>query len=111
MELFRDELPYSITCRVDEFRENQDPLYIAVVIYVERDSQKGIVIGQGGSAIRQVGQLSRQKIEALVGARVYLDTRVKVLAAWSRKRRHLQRLGFRLPPAKAGQSGGEVVDN
>lgn len=102
MEVFRDEIPYSVACRVDEFREKQDPIYIRVIIYVERESQKGIVIGKGGSAIKRVGELSRVKIEELVGNRVYLELRVKVMPGWSRKYGQLQQLGFRLPPNAGG---------
>ena len=94
LDLFRDEVPYSIVCRVDEFRESSDPIFIRVIIYVERESQKGILIGQGGRAIKQVGQLSRRKIEELVGGKVYLELRVKVIPGWRRKRNQLKRLGF-----------------
>jgi GTP-binding protein Era len=106
MELFRDEIPYSITCRVDEFRENQDPIFVRVIVYVERESQKGIVIGRGGSALKRVGEISRRKIEALLDRPVYLELRVKVMPAWSRKRGRLKQLGFRFPPGgQAGQNG------
>jgi GTP-binding protein Era len=98
MDVLREEVPYSIICQVEEFRETQDPVYIAVTIYVERESQKGIVIGRGGSTIRQIGAESRRKIEALIEGRVYLDLRVKVMADWSRKRKSLKRFGFQLPP-------------
>ncbi|NIR43039.1 MAG: GTPase Era [Gemmatimonadetes bacterium] len=97
MELLREEVPYSIICRVEEFREAQQPIYVAVTIYVERESQKGIVIGSGGSTIRDIGRRSREKIEALLNERVYLDLRVKVMAKWSRKRDRLKQLGFHLP--------------
>ncbi len=89
---------------MDEFREDQDPIYVRVMIYVERESQKGIVIGKGGSALKRVGEISRKKIEALLGRHVYLELRVKVMPRWSRDRGRLKRLGFRLPPgAQAGQ--------
>ncbi len=101
MELLREEVPYAITCQVDEFREDRDPIYVSVVIYVERESQKGIVIGKGGSSIKQIGRLSRLKIEDLIGGKVYLELRVKVLQDWRRKRARLERLGFRLPPSNA----------
>jgi GTP-binding protein Era len=104
MDLFREEIPYSIICRVDEFRENQDPIFIRVIIYVERESQKGMVIGKGGEAIRRVGEISRKKIEELVDGRVYLELRVKVMPGWSRKYGRLKQLGFQLPPnARGGQ--------
>jgi GTP-binding protein Era len=108
MELLREEVPYAITCQVDEFREDRDPVYVSVVIYVERESQKGIVIGKAGSSIKQIGQLSRLKIEELIGGKVYLEVRVKVMQDWRRKRARLERLGFRLPPphASGGQGAG-----
>ena len=102
MDLFREEIPYSIICRVDEFRENQDPIFIRVIIYVERESQKGMVIGKGGEVIRKVGEISRKKIEELVDGHVYLELRVKVMAGWSRKYGRLRQLGFQLPPQARG---------
>lgn len=102
MDLFREEIPYSIICRVDEFRENQDPIFIRVIIYVERESQKGMVIGKGGEAIRKIGEISRKKIEELVDGRVYLELRVKVMPGWSRKYSRLRQLGFQLPPETKG---------
>ena len=97
--LFREEVPYSIACRVEEFREARDPVYVRATIFVERESQKGIVIGRGGASIRRVGEASRKKIEALLGRRVYLELRVKVLPRWSRRRDRLQHLGFEVPPS------------
>lgn len=94
LELLRDEVPYSVVCRVDEFRENDDPMFIRVFIYVERESQKGILIGKGGVTIKRVGEASRRKIEALVGRHVYLELRVRVIPGWRRRRDKLQQLGF-----------------
>jgi GTP-binding protein Era len=94
LELFRNEVPYSVVCRVDEFRESNDPIFIRVLIYVERESQKGILIGKGGLTIKRVGELSRRKIEGLVGRRVYLELRVKVIPGWRRRREKLKQLGF-----------------
>ena len=87
---------------MEEYREEGDPVYIRIRIYVERESQKGIVIGQAGSAIRQVGELSRAKIERLIGRQVYLELRVKVMADWSRKRARLRQLGYQMPPESRG---------
>jgi GTP-binding protein Era len=97
-EQFRQEIPYSVFCQVEEFRESQDPVYIQVVIYVERKSQKGMVIGQKGRAIRAIGEAARPKIETFLGRRVYLDLWVKPLRSWRKNRAHLGKLGFRLPP-------------
>lgn len=97
-EQFRQEIPYSVFCQVEAFREAQDPIYIQVVVYVERKSQKGMLIGKGGAAVRALGEASRAKIEHFLGRRVYLDLWVKPLRAWRKNRAHLGRLGFRLPP-------------
>lgn len=94
---FHQEIPYSVFCAVEEFRDSQDPIYIAVNLYVERKSQKGILIGKGGSAVRALGSAARTKIEHFLGRSVYLDLWVKPLAAWRKNRAHLGRLGFRLP--------------
>jgi len=97
-EQYHQEVPYSVFCQVAEFREDQEPLYIHVDIHVERKSQKGILIGRGGGAIRELGSAARAKIEHFIGRRVYLDLWVKPLESWRKSRAHLGRLGFRLPP-------------
>jgi GTP-binding protein Era len=96
-EQFRQEIPYSVFCQVEAFREAQDPVYIQVVIYVERKSQKGMIIGQKGRAIRAIGEAARPKIETFLNRRVYLDLWVKPLRAWRKNRAYLGQLGFRLP--------------
>ncbi len=111
METYRDEVPYSVICRVDEFREEQDPVFIRIIIYVEKESQKGIIIGRGGSAIKKIGEASRKKIEELIGRQIYLELRVKVLAGWRRKRARLRELGFALPPpSRGGHNPNQSVD-
>jgi GTPase len=96
-EHFRQEIPYSVFCQVEDFRETQDPVYIQVNIYVERKSQKGMVIGRKGSAIRALGEAARAKIEHFLGRSVYLDLWVKPLKSWRKNRAYLSQLGFRLP--------------
>ena len=96
-EQYEDEIPYAVVATVEDFREAEDPVYIQVTLYVESKSQKGILIGKGGRAIRALGAASRQKIETFLGRRVYLDLWVKPLAGWRRKRQHLRRLGYRVP--------------
>jgi len=93
-ELLRQELPYSVACAIEEFRESASPVYIRATLYVERDSQKGIVIGESGRTIKALGQAARAKIETLVGQPVYLDLHVKVLPRWRRDAPSLQRLGY-----------------
>jgi GTPase len=95
-----EELPYALATEVDEFREGSTPLYIRVIIYIERDSQKGMVVGQGGRMIKRIGSLARQRIEAFVGEPVYLDLWVKTLPKWRSEPAALRRFGFHLPPEK-----------
>jgi GTPase len=94
LEQLEDEVPYSIACEIEEFRETQSPVYIRAVLHVERDSQKAILIGAKGARIRTIGKAARAKIEALVGTPVYLDLWVKVLPNWRRDRNALRRLGY-----------------
>ena len=97
LESVRDELPHSIAVVVDEMglREGRDDLTdVHAVMYVERPSQKAIVLGPGGARLRDVGTAARQQIEGLLGSRVYLDLRVKVAKDWQRDPRQLRRLGF-----------------
>jgi GTP-binding protein Era len=101
LEQLEDEVPYSVACEVQEYREERSPLYIRAVIYVERESQKRILIGARGERIREIGRASRAKIEELVGAGVYLDLWVKVLANWRKNADALRRLGYRLPKEHA----------
>jgi GTPase len=93
-EQLHEELPYSVAAEIDEFREAAEPVYIRAVLYVERESQKGIVIGEGGRTIKALGAAARVKIEALLGQRVYLDLHVKVLPKWRRDAPSLKRLGY-----------------
>lgn len=97
-----EEVPYSIAVVVEEFREAEDPVYISAVVYVERTSQKGIVIGEGGGMIRKIGTRARRRIEAFLDRRVYLDLWVKVLPRWRKKRSELARLGFEVRPREGG---------
>ncbi|HEU5262287.1 MAG TPA: GTPase Era [Gemmatimonadales bacterium] len=93
-ELLHQELPYSVAVEIDEFRETAEPVYIRAVVYVERASQKGIVIGQAGRTIKALGQAARAKIEAMLGQRVFLELHVKVLPKWRRHEPSLKRLGY-----------------
>ena len=95
----RDELPHSVAVLVeemgpDENREREDLLVIRAFLFVERASQKPIVLGRGGSVLRDIGTEARAELEALLGTKVYLDLRVKVAKDWQRDPRQLSRLGF-----------------
>jgi GTP-binding protein Era len=101
LEQLHDEVPYAVAVQVEEFREERSPIYIRAVIYVERDSQKAIIIGSKGAQIRSIGEAARKKIEAFLGARVYLDLWVKVLANWRKNPGSLSRFGYQLAIGKS----------
>ena len=97
LEGVRDELPHSLAVVIEEVspREGRDDLIdVHAILYVERDSQKGIVIGKGGARLREVGTAARTQIEKLLGTKVYLDLRVKIAKNWQRDPKQLGRLGF-----------------
>jgi GTPase len=110
-ELYDQEVPYATIARVEEFRENEAPVHIRATVYVERESQKPIVIGRGGAGIRELGSRSRAKIETFLGESVYLELWVKTLPNWRSKTDTLRYLGYRLPSsmgrAEESGSGGQ----
>lgn len=97
LEQLAAEVPYSVACEIEEFREDRSPVYIRAVVYVERESQRRILIGEKGRRIRALGTVARKKIEELVGEQVYLDLWVKVLQNWRRNSTALRRFGYTLP--------------
>lgn len=96
LEGVMDELPHSIAVTIDDMieREDKDLLEIFANIFVERDSQKGIIIGKGGERLQDVGARARMEIEKLVGKQIFLSLRVKVAKEWQRDSKQLGRLGF-----------------
>ncbi|HWC03187.1 MAG TPA: GTPase Era [Methylomirabilota bacterium] len=92
----RQEVPYACAVRVEELVERgpDAPLYIRAEIFVERPSQKAIVIGEGGSMVKRVGQAARRELEAFFGVRVFLDLRVRVRPDWRQDDRALRELGY-----------------
>jgi GTPase len=93
----RDELPHSIAVTVDEVvpdEEREDLLRIDAVVHVERDSQKGIVIGKGGENLKAAASEARRELEVLFGAKVFLTTHVRVAKEWQRDPKQLGRLGY-----------------
>jgi len=96
LEGVSDELPHSLAVTVDDMieREDRDLVEIYANLWVERDSQKGIIIGRGGSRLQDVGARARAGIEPLVGRQVFLSLRVKVAKEWQRDPKQLGRLGF-----------------
>ncbi|MEG0450026.1 MAG: GTPase Era [Lysinibacillus sp.] len=98
LHLTREEIPHSIAVVIDKIRrdeENEDKVRVAATIIVERDSQKGIVIGKQGSLLKEVGIRARKDIEMLLGSKVYLELWVKVQKDWRNKSTHLRDFGFR----------------
>jgi GTP-binding protein Era len=93
-ELLQDELPYAFAAEVEEFRESESPVYIRVTLFVERESQKGMVVGRGGRTIKAIGEHARRRVEDLLGVHTYLDLWVKVLPKWRRSAQALTRFGF-----------------
>ena len=97
LEGVRDELPHSLAVVIDEVEpraDRDDLIDVHAILYVERDSQKGIVIGHRGARLKEVGTRARRQIEKLLGTKVYLDLRVKVAKNWQQDPKQLGRLGF-----------------
>lgn len=107
-ELTQAEVPYSVLAEVETFEERPGKDYVRIVIHVERDSQKGILIGQGGAMLKQIGQEARRDLEELTGRPAYLELWVKVRKNWTRNPADLERFGFRTGRAKRkGRLGGK----
>jgi len=99
----REEVPHGVGVRIDEFKERENGmLYIAATIFVERDSQKGIVIGEGGNMMKAIGSAARKEIEDMGGRKVFLELRAKVLKDWRNDENAMMRLGYRMGKKKRG---------
>jgi len=97
----RDEVPHGVGVRVDEFSERENGmLYIAATIFVERNSQKGILIGEGGQMMKAIGSAARKEIEDMGGRKVFLELRVKVLKDWRNDENAMMRLGYKMKRKK-----------
>jgi len=97
----RDEVPHGLAIRIDEFTERGDVgAYIAATLFVERESQKGIVIGEKGSMLKKIGSAARQEIEAMGGRKVFLQLRVKVAKGWRNDENFLNRFGYKMKKKK-----------
>jgi GTP-binding protein Era len=91
----RNEVPHAIALRIDEYSQrSHGAVFIAATIFVERDSQKGIVIGSGGKMLKRIGSTARREIESMTGEQVYLQLRVKVHQNWRNDENELRRFGF-----------------
>lgn len=97
MLLTEQEIPYSVAVEIESYKErSEDMTYISAIIYVERDSQKGIVIGKGGALIKKISTDARIELSEMLGTKVFLELRVKVLKNWRSDEKLMQRLGYRL---------------
>lgn len=97
----RNEVPHGVNVRIDEFVERGDKgAHISATVFVERDSQKGIMIGEGGSMLKKIGITARQEIESMSGRKVFLELRVKVEKDWRDDDSALRRFGYKIEPKK-----------
>jgi GTP-binding protein Era len=95
LKILRDEVPHSLAVRIDEFKERENGMaYIAATIFVERESQKGIVIGEGGKMLKSIGTAARKEIEEMGGRKVFLEVRVKVSKDWRDNQNMLNQFGY-----------------
>lgn len=101
IEHTEQEVPHSVAVGIEEFKERSEDLsYINAVIYVERDSQKGIILGKGGRMLKAIGAAAREQLQELVGTRIYLDLHVKVQRDWRQNPGFMKRIGYHLPDKK-----------
>jgi GTP-binding protein Era len=101
LQQLRDEVPHGVGVRVDEFTERENGmLYIAATVFVERESQKGIVIGEGGKMLKVIGSAARKEIEDMGGRKLFLELRVKVLKDWRNDENAMRRLGYKIDKRK-----------
>lgn len=96
IRLMSEEVPHSIAVAIEEIGpgESEGVVAVTATLFVERDSQKGIVIGKGGQVLRSIGSAAREEMQAILATRVYLDLRVKLFRQWQRDPRKLERLGY-----------------
>jgi GTP-binding protein Era len=98
LRFVHQEVPHAVAVAVEEWKQRREDLtYIGANIFVEKDSQKGIIVGQGGGMLKRIGRAAREEIERLVGNRVYLELWVKVRPKWRKDEDELRRLGYALP--------------
>lgn len=91
---YEEEIPYSCEVAINSFKDEQDIIRISAEIYVERDTQKGIVIGKGGSSLKKVGTDARKDMEAFFGKKIFLETHVKVAGNWRKEKNRLRQFGY-----------------
>ena len=95
------ELPYALTVEVETFEEGPTLLRVGAVVWVDKESQKGIVIGRGGERLKEIGRRARESMEALFGTKVFLETHVRVKTGWADDERALASLGYEMPARRS----------
>ena len=95
MARLRDEIPHTVTCYVEEFQEEENLVHLRVVIIVDRENLKKIIIGKKGALLKEVGQAARYEMEKFLGKKVYLETYVKTIRNWRDEEKYLQELGLK----------------
>jgi GTP-binding protein Era len=91
---YSEEIPYSAEVAINSFKDEPDIIRISAEIYVERDTQKGIIIGKGGSSLKKVGTEARKDMESFFGKKVFLETHVKVADNWRKEKNRLRQFGY-----------------
>lgn len=95
LELTREEIPHSVTCYVENYEEDENVVHIQVLVVVDRDNIKKIIIGKGGAMLKEIGSRARHDMEAFLGKKVYLETYVKTLKNWRDEERYFLELGLK----------------
>jgi len=92
---YKKEIPYAVEVETEEFKDENDKIRIRAIIYVERDSQKGIIIGHKGAGLKRIGTEARKDLENFFGKKIYLELYVKVNKDWRKKNEQLKRFGYK----------------
>lgn len=107
LRVTREEVPHAVAVFIDRFEERRDPIKIMATIYVEREGQKGILIGKGGETIKKIGTLARKEIESILGTHIFLELMVKVQPNWRRNRAIVRQLDWHRQLERMSQDSGE----
>ena len=95
LELTREEIPHTVTCYVENYEEDEDVVHIQVLVVVDRDNIKKIIIGKGGSMLKEIGTRARHDMEEFLGKKVFLETYVKTLKNWRDEEKYFLELGLK----------------
>ena len=94
LELTHDEIPHTVTCYVENYEENSKSIHIQVLVVVDRDNVKKIIIGKNGSMLKEIGTRARHDMEEFLGKKVFLETYVKTIKDWRNQEKYFSELGF-----------------